>query len=143
VIYNLLEQYIQNYLQPLSGWLKVEKENIALNSLEVAHTIIDVLEDKKGENILLLDIREVTTIADYFVICSGTSDRMLDALAEEVRREIRTRHQVRPRVEGDPQTGWVLVDYGNIVLHLFAPDRRDFYRLEDLWSEGKVVLHLQ
>jgi ribosome-associated protein len=91
----------------------------------------------------LLDIREVTTIADYFVICSGTSDRMLDALAEEVKREIRTQHHIRPRIEGDPQTGWVLVDYGSIVLHLFAPDRRDFYRLEDLWSEGKVVLHLQ
>jgi len=90
-----------------------------------------------------LDIREITTISDYFVICSGTSDRMLDALADAAQRAVRTKHHLHSRTEGNPQTGWVLVDYGNVVLHLFAPDRRDFYRLEELWSEGKVVLRLQ
>jgi ribosome-associated protein len=119
------------------------KGEIPLNNLKVAHTIIDVLEDKKGEDILLLDIQEVSTISDYFIICSGTSDRMLDALVSSVQREVRERHQVRPRVEGDPQTGWVLADYGGIIVHFFAPDRREYYQLEDLWSEGKVVLHLQ
>ena len=92
---------------------------------------------------MLLDIHEVTTISDYFVICSATSDRMLDALADAVQRGIRSEHHVRARLEGDPQTGWVLVDYGSVVVHLFAPDRRAFYRLEELWTEGKVVLHLQ
>jgi ribosome-associated protein len=92
---------------------------------------------------LLLDIRDVTTISDYFVICSGTSDRMLNALAEAVQRGVRSEHHVRARLEGDPRTGWMLVDYGNVVVHLFAPDRRDFYRLEELWNEGKIVLRLQ
>jgi ribosome-associated protein len=101
------------------------------------------LEEKQGENILLLDIREVTTISDYFIICSGTSDRMLDALASAVQRELRTTHNIRTRIEGDPKTGWILADYGGVILHLFAPDRRDYYRLEELWGEGKVVLHLQ
>ena len=92
---------------------------------------------------MLLDIKEVTTIADYFIICSGTSDRMLDALASAVQRELRNEYDVRSRIEGDSRTGWVLADYGGVILHLFAPDRREYYQLEELWADGKVVIHLQ
>ncbi len=92
---------------------------------------------------MLLDIRELTPLADYFIICSGTSDRMLDALYDAVAREVKSQHRVRPRVEGSPRDGWMLVDYGDVIVHLFSPDRRTYYRLEELWSEGKVVLHLQ
>ena len=68
---------------------------------------------------------------------------MLDALASTVQRELRNEHNIRSRVEGDPKTGWVLADYGGVIVHLFSPGRRDYYRLEELWAEGKVVLHLQ
>lgn len=119
------------------------KGDFVLENLEVAHIIVDVLEEKQGENILLLDIKDVTTIADYFIICSGTSDRMLDALASSVQRELRNEHEIRSRIEGNSRTGWVLADYGGVILHLFAPDRRDYYQLEELWADGKVVLHLQ
>ena len=101
------------------------------------------MEDKKGEDILLLDIKDVAPLADYFVICSGTSDRMLDSLIREVQREVKTKHQIRPRIEGSPGDGWVLADYGDVIVHLFSPDKRHFYALEDLWREGKIVLHLQ
>jgi len=101
------------------------------------------LEDKKGEDILLLDISELAPLADYFVICSGTSDRMLDALVDAVQRDVKTKHKVRPRVEGSPGDGWVLADYGDVIVHLFSTDRRDFYRLEELWDPVKVVLPLQ
>jgi len=102
-----------------------------------------ILEEKKGEEILLLDIRELSDFADYFVICSGTSDRMLQALADDLQEKLRQNHQLRGRVEGLPQDGWVLLDYGDVIVHLFSPDRRDYYRLEDLWSKAKVLLHLQ
>lgn len=111
--------------------------------------IIDVLEQKKGENILLLDIHEVAIIADYFVICTGTSERMLKALSDAVEEQIgeKTRNAGLPtrkgRVEGESRDGWVLLDYGDVVVHLMSPDRRNYYRLEDLWSNGKVVLRLQ
>ena len=105
--------------------------------------MVEILEDKKGENILLIDIRELAPLADYFVICSGTSDRMIDSLVDSVVREIRTRYKLRPRREGESQHGWVLADYGDVILHVFSPDRRNYYRLEDLWSEGRVVVHLQ
>jgi ribosome-associated protein len=101
------------------------------------------LEEKKGENIVLLDIQGIASFADYFVICSGTSDRMLQALADGVVEQIHRRYQMPARVEGKPQEGWVLVDCGDVILHLFSPDRRDYYRLEELWSQGKTLLHLQ
>jgi len=109
----------------------------------MARTIVTSLEDKKGEDILLLDIHEISDFADYFVICSGTSDRMLQGLADGVLEQLRKQYNIRGRVEGSPQDGWVLVDYSDVVLHLFSPERRDYYRLEDLWGRGKVLLRLQ
>jgi len=101
-----------------------------------------VLEDKKGEDILVLDIRELCDFADYFVICTGTSDRMLNALADDVQEKMRQRYRLSARLEGLPEHGWLLLDYGDVVLHLFSPDRRKYYRLEELWGKGKVLLHL-
>ena len=97
----------------------------------------------KGEDIILLDINGISDFTDYFVICSGTSERMLEALADDVIRQMRNHNQIRGRVEGLPQDGWILVDYGGVILHLFSHARRDYYRLEDLWGEGKILLHLQ
>ncbi len=119
------------------------KEHKLLDTLELAHTIITALEERKGEDILLLDIREVAPLADYFVVCSGTSDRMLDALVDAVQRDVKTKHHIRPRLEGSPGDGWVLADYGDVIVHLFSPDRREFYQIEELWGAGKIVLHLQ
>jgi ribosome-associated protein len=89
-----------------------------------------------------LDIHELCDFADYFVLCSGTSDRMLQALADEVQVRMRQDRQLHSRIEGLPEHGWILLDYGDVVLHLFSPDRRQYYRLEELWSKARVVLHL-
>ncbi len=102
-----------------------------------------VLEDKKGEDIVLLDIHDVSDFTDFFVICSGTSDRMLQALADELVEQAKKKFQLSGKLEGQPREGWMLVDFGDIVVHLFSPDRRNYYRLEELWSKGKVVLRLQ
>jgi len=104
---------------------------------------VDALEEKKGEDIVLLDIREIAVFADYFIICSGTSDRMLDALSDSAGERVREEFKVRARIEGSPGDGWLLVDFGDVILHLFSPERRDYYRLEELWAKGKVLLHLQ
>jgi ribosome-associated protein len=109
----------------------------------MAHTIVDSVESKKGEDILLLDIREIAIFADYFVICSGTSERMLDALADAAVEGVKKSHNVKGRVEGSPREGWLLVDWGDVVLHIFSPHRRSYYRLEELWNQAKVLLRLQ
>ena len=90
-----------------------------------------------------MDIRELADFAEYFVICSGTSDRMLNALADDVLESVRQNYKMKGRIEGQPQDGWLLIDYGDVSVHLFSPDRRDYYRLEELWSQGKVLLRLQ
>lgn len=102
-----------------------------------------VLEEKKGEDILVMDIHELCDFADFFVLCTGTSDRMLQALADDVQEKMKQRYRLYGRVEGLPQHGWVLLDFGDIVLHLFSPDRRKYYRLEELWNKAKILLHLQ
>jgi ribosome-associated protein len=68
---------------------------------------------------------------------------MMEALTSDVVKQLHTEYQVRGKVEGLPQDGWILVDYGGVILHLFSPDRRNYYGLEELWGEGKVLLHFQ
>lgn len=111
--------------------------------MDLVHTIVDALEAKKGENILLLDIQKAAAFTDYFVICTGTSDRMLDALADGVIEEVTKQLHLKGRRDGPALAGWVVLDFGPVVVHLFAPEERDFYRLEELWGQGKVLLHLQ
>jgi len=115
----------------------------SLDTLELAHRIVNILDEKKGEDILLLDISEESSFADYFLICSGSSIRMVNALVKTVKKEIKQEYGLGPNIEGEANAGWMLMDYGGLILHVFSPDRRDFYRLEELWSEGKTVLHLQ
>jgi ribosome-associated protein len=91
----------------------------------------------------LLDLKDIASFTDYFVLCNGTSDRMLDALAKTVVDEIRAQHKKKGRVEGESRDGWLVVDYGDVVVHLFSPDQRAYYQLEELWSEGKVLLRVQ
>lgn len=90
-----------------------------------------------------MDIKEQAIFADYFVICSGTSDRMLAALLDAVKDGIREKYGRKPRLEGEARDGWVLADYGDVVVHAFSPDRRNYYRLEELWSQSKVLIRLQ
>jgi ribosome-associated protein len=101
------------------------------------------LEEKKGENIWLLDLHGQATFADYFVICSGSSDRMIKALLDAVDEAARAKYKLHARLEGQAQSGWVLADLGDVIVHIFSPERRSYYRLEELWAKGKILLQLQ
>lgn len=92
---------------------------------------------------MLLDLRGIASFTDYFVICTGTSDRMLDALAEAVDEKVRQHHHRHAQLEGIASSGWLLLDYGDVIVHLFSPDQRRYYQLESLWSNGKVLLRVQ
>jgi ribosome-associated protein len=107
--------------------------------------MVNALEDKKAENIVLLDLRPDTIIADFFIICNGTSDRQLKALAEHVRLITKENFQRLPfSVEGTPESGWMLMDYGDIIVHLFRQEEREYYDLEGLWrEEANVLLSIQ
>lgn len=109
----------------------------------MAHALIEVLESKKAEKLVLLDIHSISSIADYFIICNGTSDRMLQALAEGIREFAKSEYSMIVSIEGESRDGWLVVDLGDIVIHLFSPDQREYYKLEQLWERGKQLLHLQ
>ncbi|MCK6540428.1 MAG: ribosome silencing factor, partial [Anaerolineales bacterium] len=99
--------------------------------------------DKKGEDILLLDLKGIASFTDYFIICNGTSDRMLDALAKGALEATKKFYKKKSRVDGNSREGWLVMDYGDVVVHLFSPDMREHYDLEELWSDGKVLLRVQ
>jgi ribosome-associated protein len=115
-----------------------------LNSLDLAHTVVDAIEEKMGESILLLDLKGISIVADYFVIATGRSDRQLKALARVVAELAGQKRSARLRDLGaQAASGWVLLDLGEVIVHLFMRGQRDYYGLEKLWSHGKVLLRVQ
>jgi len=114
-----------------------------LEPIKLARSIVETLEDKKGEDILLLDLKDIAPVGDYFVIASGSSDRTIIGLMDAVVDETREKFHVKPRLEGQPSDGWLLADFGSVIVHVFSNAQRDYYRLEDLWSAAKVLLHVQ
>jgi ribosome-associated protein len=111
--------------------------------MDLARSVVTTLEDKKGEDILLLDIQNLASFADYFVLCNGTSDRMLESLADAVQESVKKQFRMNVGVEGEPVDGWLVIDLGDVVVHLFSPDQREYYDLERLWDRGKVLLRVQ
>jgi ribosome-associated protein len=115
-----------------------------LEAIDLARTLVDVLEEKKAEDIVLLDLAGHSAFADFFIICTGTSERQLDALVDAVDETARKAYQLKsPRVEGHPAGGWVLADFGAVIVHAFSPAQRHRYKLEELWHECKVMLRIQ
>ena len=116
-----------------------------LNALQLARHIVDLVEERKAEDILLLDLRPDQIIADFFIICSGDNERHLRALTEMVRLDVKEKYRQLPFTnEGTAENGWIVMDYGDVVVHFFAPDKRAFYALEELWdAAAKVMLRIQ
>ena len=110
---------------------------------DVARRIVDLLADRQAEEIVLLDVRNVASFADYFVIATAINPRQTKAIVESLRRTLRddglrARHQ-----EGALDSGWVLLDYGDVIVHIFSSEQRAFYALEELWQEAKRVVQIQ
>jgi ribosome-associated protein len=112
------------------------------SALDVARRIVELAEDKKAADIVLLDLTGLTTLADYFVIASGGSERQLDAIADGIISGMRDEKVHAFGREGTAASHWVLVDFGSVIVHVFTPPERDFYQLERHWSEAKTILRL-
>lgn len=105
--------------------------------------MVDIASDKKAADIVLLDIRPVTVIADYFVICTGGTDRQIKAITDDVHERLKKEDGVSPlHVEGTADSGWVLLDYGPVIVHVFSPEERERYKLEKIWDDAVVVLRM-
>ncbi len=111
--------------------------------LDLARQIVELAEDKKAADIVLLDVAPLTTVADYLVLCSGGSERQLDAIADGIVEGIKTEGTRILAREGEAVSHWILLDVGSVIVHVFAPPEREFYALERLWAEAKTVLRVQ
>jgi ribosome-associated protein len=104
---------------------------------------VDIAEDRKAEDIVMLDIRKVSIIADYFVICTGTGERHIRAIAREIDEKLGEQGINPFNVEGMNDAEWVLIDYGQVLVHIFDRDTRERYALEQLWAGAQPVLVVQ
>ncbi|MGI8642540.1 MAG: ribosome silencing factor [Thermomicrobiales bacterium] len=112
-------------------------------SRTIALQLADILADTPAADTRVLDIHRLSTIADFFVICSGDNERQLRAISRDL-IEGMAEQGVRPiRSEGDPVSGWILLDYGGIIVHVFNAEQRAFYRLDDMWAEAPTLLAIQ
>ena len=103
---------------------------------------MDAALERQASDILLLDLRGVCSFADYFVICSGESERQLKAIVEEIDHTLAGLGISPRRHQGSVSSGWLIIDLADIIVHIFSPEQRDFYDLEDMWSQGSTVLKI-
>ena len=112
-------------------------------ALALARRIVELASDKKASDIVLLEVGGLTTLADYFVIASGQSDRQLGAIVDGIIDGVRDEGTKPIGREGSANAHWLLIDYGSVIVHVMAQPERDFYQLERLWAEAPLLLRLQ
>ncbi len=105
-------------------------------ALELSRVCARIADDNRAKDILLLDLRKATSLVDYFMIATATSRRQSHAIAEEIDQEMKRRGEAKLGMEGSEEGRWVLVDYGDLVVHVFSVEARDYYRLEEIWGDA-------
>lgn len=123
--------------------VQISIEQRQLEPAQIARLAVDVASDKKATDIVLLDIQDISSIADYFVICTGANPRQIRAVASAIDEKLSEQGLSALHREGTPDSGWLLLDYGDMIVHIFSPKEREYYRLERLWSNAKTVIYLQ
>ena len=114
-----------------------------LGPAEYARLAVDLASDKLGSDVVLLDLRGVSDFTDYFVIVTAESARQLNNLTTEISEELEANGAVQHHVEGTAQGGWMLLDFGDVVIHLFGRREREYYQLEDVWTKGVETVRIQ
>lgn len=114
-----------------------------LKALELARTIVEILEEKLAEDILLLDLEGQSDFTDFFVIATGSSERQLGALGSSVTELIKADVTGMAVSEGKPESGWIVLDFGQVVVHLLSPEMRAYYDLEELYKKARTILRMQ
>jgi ribosome-associated protein len=116
---------------------------LILEGIELARKAVEAASEKQANNIVLLDLRELGSFTDYFVICAGESTRQIRTIADEIEKALKKEGVLPHHHEGAPDSGWMLLDYGDVVVHIFGADEREYYRLDELWGEATPVLRIQ
>ncbi len=114
-----------------------------MSAIDSARLMVDAAADKKAQDIVLFDVKEISSLADYFIVCSAQVERQIRAIAEGIEEALDAVFVPPYRREGAPADGWVLLDYGDVIVHIFSTEQRDYYRLEQLWEHAHLVVRVQ
>ncbi len=114
-----------------------------LSPIELARHVLDEVSSRGATDSVLLDVRGLTTIADYFVVSTVSNTRQMRALRDLLDRELQVVAGRHPRIEGEPTDLWVLADFGDVVIHILSEEGRMYFRLEEFWAEAPIVLRVQ
>ena len=114
-----------------------------LETVQLARKAVEAASEKQATDIVMLDMRGICTFADYFVICSGDTQRQIEAICVEI-DDVMGREGIAPNSrEGNSDSGWILMDFGDVIIHIFTETEREFYKLEKLWSEATPLVSIQ
>ena len=113
-----------------------------MEAIDIARRAAEIASDKQASNIVLLDVCDVCSFADYFVLCSGDSQRQLNAIRDEIVIALKEDEVTPHHSEGGEDSGWLVLDFGNVIIHIFAPQEREYYDLDELWSKAKTVVRM-
>ncbi len=115
-------------------------EQTEITGEQIARRIAELMDDKKALDVVALDVRELANFADYFVFCTGRTDRQTKALHDAIREGMKADPEMLPvHTEGERERRWILLDYGDVIAHVMIPEVRDYYRLEQLWSDAPAL----
>ena len=114
-----------------------------IDAAEYARIAVDVASDKFASDVVILDIRKSSDFTDYFVILTGESARQLRNLSDEIEKALQAVDVLVHHIEGTPNSGWILHDYGDVIIHMFDPERREYYNIERAWPESTELLRFQ
>ena len=140
---SILDYKLKNYYCVIISVDTVHSEVRFLEAIEIARKVVEAASDKQAADITLLDAREVCGFADYFVICNGDSQRQIQAIYDEIRHVLKKEGILAQHYEGTVESGWLLVDFGNVIAHIFAPLEREFYQLDKLWRRATAIIRIQ
>ena len=116
---------------------------VFLRAEEIARLATELASEKQARDIAMLDVRGICSFADYFVICTGDTKRHIEAIWAAIDEVLRARNVAPHHSEGTPDSGWMLADFGSVIVHIFAPLERDYYQLDKLWSKAIPVVRIQ
>ena len=120
-----------------------EREVDILEGIDIARRAVDIASDKQATDIVLLDVHDICTFCDYFVICSGDNERQIRTIYDDIELNLKKEEQVPHHNEGTIDSGWLLLDYGDVIVHIFSAPERKYYQLDELWQGGRSIIRIQ
>ena len=115
----------------------------SLEGIDIARRAVEIASDKQSSNIVLLDVRDICTFCDYFVICSGDNELQIRTIYEDIEQSLKKESEITHHNEGTIDSGWLLLDYGDVIVHIFSEEEREYYHLDELWQDARSVIRIQ